>query len=634
MMKLPECGIYVKTGIFRLYFFSVILFLLFLCPSVYAVSEEEMQVLQMFYNPEQLVESPSRTPKPVFQVAENITVITAKDIREMNAHTVTDVLNAITGVQMDLRGGPGSAANVHIQGSDTRHVLVMIDGITLNNLSDNFADLSAIPVQHIEKVEIIKGPASSSWGSSLGGVINIITKPAGIAAKPEGVVSASIGEENTGDYRAEASGRAGNIGYYIYAGKLLTDGLTPSTDFDGDNLYTKLKWDINNKANLIFTLGYSSGDRGLGEDPLSNISFGNEFRYLFYTLSMNYKMTDEADLHLSLRRLSQDTDFFMYELSSGAEVAASAFDDSNYGGSINLTLKKDKHNIVIGADTDNGETESESITDGKQALDKWAVFANDTISYEKFSVTPGVRYDKTSTNSDFLSPSIGITYQLNDKTILRGYAARGFNIPPLSATYGTGFFYTPNPDLGVEKAWSIQAGIESSDMKYLWYRVNLFRHNISDAISEEELPDGTFTSVNRDEQRRQGLEIEVKTAPVYNTSFSAGFAYIDARDAATGVRLKSTPEYTCDIGILYNNNKSFIGSLKGHYIWWNPEDFSNSKFDSFIWDINLKKRVYKSDRVNAEIFLSAHNIFNGSQYLSETFKNPGRWVEGGVGLRF
>lgn len=633
-MKLPECGIYVKTGIFRLSLFSVILSLLFLTPSVYAVSEEEMQVLQMFYNPEELVVSPSRSPKPVFQVAENITVITAKDIREMNAHTLTDVLNTIPGVQMDLRGGPGSGANAHIQGSDSRHVLVMIDGVVLNNLSDNFADLSAIPVQHIEKIEIIKGPASSSWGSSLGGVINIITKPAGVAAKPEGAVSASIGEENTSDYRAEASGGAGNIGYYIYAGKLLTDGLTPSTDFDGDNLYTKLKWDINNKANLIFTLGYSNGDRGAGEDPLADIAFGNDFRYLFYTLSMNYKMTDEADIHLSLRRSSQDTDFFMYELSSGAEVAASAFDDSNYGGSINFTLKKDKHNIVIGADIDTGEVTSESITDGKQALDKWAVFANDTISYEKFTITPGIRYDSTNTNSDFFSPSLGITYRLKDKTILRGYAARGFNIPPLSATYGTGFFYTPNPDLGVEKVWSIQAGIESSDMKYLWYRVNLFRHEISDAISEADLPDGTFTSVNRDKQRRQGLEAEIKTIPLHNTSISAGFAYIDARDRDTDEKLIGIPEYSFDIGLLYNDMKSFSGSLKGHYIWWIPDEFIKGKYDSFIWDMNIRKTVYKGDKLNTELFISLHNIFNGSQYLSETFKNPGRWVEGGVGLRF
>ncbi|MBI5674548.1 MAG: TonB-dependent receptor [Nitrospirae bacterium] len=626
--------IYLKTDALLLSLITVISALLFLCPSVYAASEEELQVLRMFYNPEDLVVSPSRSPKPVFQVAENITVITAKEIKEMNAHTLTDVLNTIPGVQMDLRGGPGSGANAHIQGSEFRHVLVTIDGVELNNLSDGFADLSAMPVQHIEKIEIIKGPASSSWGSSLGGVINIITKPAGDKEKPEGALSASFGEGNTQDYRAEASGKGGKVGYYIYAGNLMTDGLTPNTDFDEDNLYAKLKWDVNAKANLVFTFGYNKGDRGDGEYPLFDLSFKDEFEYLLSTLSLNYKVADEADLHISLRTLRQATGFFLRQLSDGAEVAANTLDESNYGGSVKLSLKKEMHNMVVGADFDNGELKSESITDGKQGIEKWAVFVNDTMSYEKFTVTPGVRYDSTSTNSDFLSPSIGITYKLNDKTILRGYAARGFSIPPLFNTFGTGFFFMPNPDLGVEKVWSMQAGIESSDLKYLFYRVNLFRHNISDAIFEEELPDGTFTSVNRDKQRRQGLEIEVKTTPLYNTSFSAGFAYIDVRDTNTGVRLKGSPEYTYDIGIFYNDNKSFSASLKGRYIWWNPEDFDEGKFDSFVWDINLKKRVYKNDRINAELFLSAHNIFNGSQYLLETFRNPLRWVEGGVGLRF
>lgn len=634
MTKFPVCKIYLKTNALLLTLLSVISALLFLCPSVYGVSEEEMQVLQMFYSPEQLVVSPSRTPKPVFQVAENITVITAKEMREMNAHTLTDVLNTIPGVQMDLRGGPGSTANVHIQGSEFRHVLVMIDGVELNNLSDGFADLSAMPVQHIEKIEIIKGPASSSWGSSLGGVINIITKPAGGQVKPDAALSVSVGDGNTQDYRAEASGKSGSAGYYIYAGNLVTDGLTPNTGFDEDNLYAKLKWDLNAKANLIFTLGYNKGDRGDGEAPLSDLSLSDNFKYILSTLSLNYKVADEADLHISLRTLRQETGFFMRQLSDGAELAANTLDESNYGGSVKLSLKKERHNIVMGADFDNGELKSESITDGRQDIEKRAVFVNDTISYEKFTITPGVRYDSTSTNSDFLSPSLGITCKLNDNTILRGSAARGFSIPSLFSTFGTGFFFVPNPDLGVEKVWSMQAGIESSGLKYLWYRVNIFRHNISDAIVEEALPDGTFTSVNRDKQRRQGLEIEVKTAPVYNTSFSAGLAYIDARDTGTGVRLKDIPEYTYDIGILFNDNKSFSASLRGHYIWWNPEELDMGKYDSFVWDMNLKKRVYKNERINAELFLSARNIFNASQYMMETFRNPQRWVEGGVGLRF
>ncbi|MDH5769434.1 MAG: TonB-dependent receptor plug domain-containing protein, partial [Nitrospirota bacterium] len=126
----------------------LILFATCFCSSAYGMSEEERKFLLMYFE-EELVSTPVRTPKPISQVAENITVITCKEIEQMNAHTLTDVLNTIPGIQMDIRGGPGSTASARIQGSEFKHVLVMIDGVTMNNLSDSFADVSAIPVQHI-----------------------------------------------------------------------------------------------------------------------------------------------------------------------------------------------------------------------------------------------------------------------------------------------------------------------------------------------------------------------------------------------------------------------------------------------------------------------------------------------------
>ena len=115
----------------------------------------------------------------------------------MNAHTLADVLNTVNGVVVEFGGAsPGSIAGASIQGSALEHVVVMFDGIVINTASDQ-ADLSAIPVQMIEKVEIIKGPASSVWGSSLGGVINVITKSPRNSETPGGTVSASYGERNT-----------------------------------------------------------------------------------------------------------------------------------------------------------------------------------------------------------------------------------------------------------------------------------------------------------------------------------------------------------------------------------------------------------------------------------------------------
>ncbi len=185
--------------------------------------DEDDKFLLMYFTEDNLyVESSTRSRKSLTQTAENVTIVTAQDIKLMNAHTLADVLNTVTGVQVFLTGGPGSIAQALIQGSENWHVAVFMDGIPLNNLSDTVAEVGSVPVQNIEKIEIIKGPASSAWGSALGGVINIITK-SGSSDELNGMVSASYGKANTGDFRMEASGKDDRCGLLPY-GQAAGDG--------------------------------------------------------------------------------------------------------------------------------------------------------------------------------------------------------------------------------------------------------------------------------------------------------------------------------------------------------------------------------------------------------------------------
>lgn len=604
--------------------------------SAYAASEKEYKSLLLFFEEKELVVSPTRHEKPVSQTAENITIITDRDIELMNAHTVADVLGHVPGVQIDARGGLGSADNINIQGSDFRQVLVMIDGIMLNNLSDFFPDVSAIPVQHIERIEIIKGPASSAWGSSLGGVINIITKPAG-KGRPKGTVYASYGEKDTADLRAEASGKAGPVGYYLSAGRLQTDGFTPNFDFENSNFYSKFRGDLSRNTYLTLTFGYRDGSRGMGEDPAFDQSFGEDFKYLFSTLSLNSALTDKVDLEISLRTLRQDNDIFLNQLSTGNEIARSVNKDTTEGGSLKLVSRLGPQTVVAGADYDDGKLKSNAITGGEQSLRRFAVYANDTIKVDNLSVTPGLRYDDISTSGHFVSPSLGVTYSLGKNHLFRFAVARGFNTPPLSATFGSEmFFANPNPDLKVEKVWSYQAGFESIISKYIWFKATAFRHDVVDAIVQQPEPDGTFTTVNRDKVRRKGFELELETVPVYNLSLKAGYVLQDVENLKTDEPVQDVAQYTIDVALKYDDRRSLRALLLGHYIWWNPvpNPPREGKYDTFIWDLNIDKKILRRNERSAEIFLTVHNLFDGSQYLSGTFKSPGRrWIEGGLRLK-
>jgi vitamin B12 transporter len=139
---------------------------------------------------------------------------------------------------------------------------------------------------------------------------------------------------------------------------------------------------------------------------------------------------------------------------------------------------------------------------------------------------------------------------------------------------------------------------------------------------------------NTGKVRRQGFEVELRTVSVYNTSLYAGFAFVDAENRDTGERIPGIGRYTNDMGLLYDDRRSFKALLIGHYVWWDTPSEFQSKYNAFVWDISLMKKIDLSQKVKGEIFFTAHNIFNGAQYIVGDTKNPRRWIEGGVRVRF
>jgi vitamin B12 transporter len=122
----------------------------------------------------------------------------------------------------------------------------------------------------------------------------------------------------------------------------------------------------------------------------------------------------------------------------------------------------------------------------------------------------------------------------------------------------------------------------------------------------------------------------MKTAPVYGASLSVGTAFIDAEDMGTGQTIPNIPRRTYDIGLQYDDEKSFKALLKGHYVDWNSAPSFEGKFGSFIFDLHVVKNLYTYDDQMLDVFADIHNIFNGSQYPISIFANPERWIEAGI----
>ena len=126
---------------------------------------------------EKIVVTPSRSEASYKTVSQKVDVITAKEIETAAVSNPSEALEQISSINIKDYGGPGAKKIINIRGSTEKQVLVMMDGRPLTNAHSGDIDLSTIPVENIEKIEVVYGPASGLYGSSaMGGVVNIITK--------------------------------------------------------------------------------------------------------------------------------------------------------------------------------------------------------------------------------------------------------------------------------------------------------------------------------------------------------------------------------------------------------------------------------------------------------------------------
>ena len=577
----------------------------------------------------------SRTPRPSSKIAENITVITAADITRLNAHTLADVLQTVPGIQLDYLRTPTTFTYFNIQGALNTTVLVLIDGVRQNDYNQNIAHPGLIPVQQIERIEIIRGAASTAWGSALGGVINIITKTPDPERPISGTISGSIGSQFTADSRGELSGTLNRLSYYLTAGNLRSDGLSPNTATNLNNLYGKLSYRLPNNGTVTFGLSYLKARPGMDEadvGPPRNWGFihdNNEYRrtngFLKLSQPLGARLTLDLDGYLTNR---DDHAKWGGRDNQGAIIFFNDFytRESSRGAHARLTWGDGQQNLVAGVEYGHVNARSGDLLNPPSLYDRswdsWALYGNGAYTVDRLTILPGIRYDITGTAGDKFSYSVGATYQLLENTTLRAYWADGFSLPTLI-----------NPGT-LQKIKTIQSGIESGAIPYLWLKGTYFFNTLRNSQSAGQV----MTVTN---QNRQGFEIEARTVPVQGFSLTSGYTYLDVKDVDTGKQLQTdsnqaVPPHLVKLALNYDHTGIGLrGTLTGNYVWWNsPADYP-SQSTGMIWDLHLNWKLKPESDLSPELFFSGRNLFNGVQTTDkEIYKNAGRWFEGGVRVRF
>lgn len=618
---------------------------------------DDIDIFLMYYEEKDLVISSTRHLKPISQIPENITVIHKEEIEDMNAHTVAEVLDRVTGLFVYFHTRDfGSLAQPEIQGSYPRHVLLMVDGFSWGTIYTKYTQNLTIPVQVIERIEIIKGPASSAWGASLGGVINIITKSTGISEKPDGSLKASYGKGDRQDYCADLSGRIKEAGYYIYGGYHYSDPSPSSDPYTNNRLYSKISLPVFDDVDIDLSAGYSAPDLGMAEpiDVLYEIFYPNTavqapdsglegmisnvgLDTRFITSNLNVLLGQNLNLSIAFNYFDQATNIPAYGMTKKDLVMDFNSEESVTRLNSKVVWQPAGHTLVFGMDYEYGKlnqrldslmTVFEHIPPGDLSIEKWAIFTNDTIVLNRFSITSGIRFDYNDIDGAFVSPSLGISCTLSQTTTLKASIARGFTSVPLSFHIKNSWLLPDSIDtIEPETIWAYQTGLEYRSSKFIRFRANLFFYDMDNTLR---IGEDRFW-INAGGTRCYGTEMEMSTCPVYHLSVSLGTAYVHREI----FYLKGTTErYTYNVSIRYDNTRTFNTELYGHFVEWGRFIPQTSGEDDFIWDLNINKTFSIHHIRQGKIYFKIHNLFNGSQYTLSRDGNPKRWMEVGMGIQF
>ncbi|MFA7384305.1 MAG: TonB-dependent receptor [Desulfurivibrionaceae bacterium] len=628
-------------------------FLLALLPGLSSAAEPggASAPMAMYFDDSQLVEVATRAPKPMSQVAENVSIITAEEIEAIHAQSLIEVLSRQAGLLFARTGDFNGFAYNYIQGSREDHVLVLIDGVRLNSAMSGDANLSHIPLRIIERIEIIKGPASSVWGSSQGGVINIFTKKTGATAKPSGSLAVEFGERRVAAYEADLTGKVERLGYYLYAGRQDSDGLKNDRYYDSGRAYGKFTVDLPKAGLLTFTGSAVDPHWRNGDFDYMTPYFSEDIRDRTYFVTANYDtpLADSLRLNIGARQYertfvnNRDILATSPEGDAGSLFWKTNWREKSQGANALLTWRGDWQQVTLGGELNRSRMASTTDfgpwsqtnwwapaqDESKPGYEEvWGLFASDTMQFGRVTVIPGLRYDHHSISGSILSPSLGATYQLRPDTLLRATASRGFQYPILSYIAGGGLWDSPNPDMKPETVTSFQVGVESQAISGIHLKFSGFYHRITDSWTTDE--NGYW--INGGASERKGGEAELETSPWHDLRLVANATYILI--TPEGDEVEKSSSTATNLTLRYRDKTGWNADLAGQYIWWDTDHIPTQQTDGMIWNASLGRSVYRTDRLACDLYLKANNLFNGNASNDLYYPIPNRWLLAGMRVSF
>ncbi len=522
-----------------------------------------------------VVVTADRSPTPVDQVGQSVTVVTEPQIRLDQEIDVVDILARTPGVSVSRAGGPGETTSFFIRGAEAAQTVVLIDGVKVNDPTDPAAgaDLSTVLAGDISRIEILRGPQSTLYGSeAIGGVVNIVTAD---ATKPfQGDAQVEGGSYGTAYAKGAIGGKADRYDWRLGAYYNSTDGVSAFDRTLGgredDGFHTggvsgRFRYDLTPILQLDERVYYTASRNEFDGYDTATGNFGDDAEF-----GRTQQVVDYTGLNLSLfdGRLKNRLAYQYNELDRRTEdpnqpvtkftfEALGRVDTIDYEGAFAIAPGYD---AVFGA-----QSERSLINSVSPFYDPASVKANVTVNsgygqvhgevLPGLNLTAGVRYDAHSTFGDHVTGQASAAWALNGgNTIARASFGQGFKAPSLYQLYSQ----YGNLALRPEEANGWDAGVEQHLFdRRLTVQATYFGRETRNLIGfgvTALRPDGVYENIAR--TRAEGLELAGDWRVTSALDVSANYTFDDDEDrspgsATRGQQLIRRPKDTANLAATY-----------------------------------------------------------------------------------
>jgi len=532
--------------------------------------------------PEEIVVTGTRSERALGDSPVATKVLTLDDIRASGAEDMADLLEQVPGIDVQ-RSFLG--ASVRLQGLDPEHVLVVVDGQRLTGRAGGGIDLSRLPVDAVERVEIVEGAASALYGSdAMGGVIHIITRDPEPAV--QGYLRGRGGHLGTADVAGGVQGGSDEVQARLDVGvhgqsavdRDLSDPATTTSGVLQGQVTGRI--DADPTADLMVSaegtysrLDSSGIDQSDGGAVFDRSNVQEEVR-----ASVSPRWVPAANGLVSLHLgLSVFRDQYLSD-QQGASALDSYADTRDQLGQLSLQVERHagSHRLLMGVDGIAEWLRSERLAEGRGQRQRGGVFAQDEWRVARgWSLLPSARLDADTSFGVVPTGRLAMRLDPHPTLVVRGAVGTGYRAPSfreqllLFDNPGSGYRVDGNLQLRPEQSRQVSGSAEWAPHQAITVLVSGFLHDVDDLITVATLADDPgltrFSYANVARARSAGGEATLSVEPVAGVALGGPYTYTDARDLALDRELEGRARHrgTASLRLDHDATDSQLSSRAG-----------------------------------------------------------------------